>query len=375
MSNAKSQNYLDLGVSLWLDSLSREMLDSGWLTEKLQTWGLRGQTSNPTIFEGAVSSGSAYSEAIKKAASAGLDAETTCWQLMIEDVQRACDLFKDLYHSSEHQDGYVSLELDPTRANETEASIAQGHEIWKRVDRPNLMIKVPATEAGLPVVEELLYSGYNVNVTLLFSVDMYRKVMHRFLSALERRAQEGLKVSGIASVASFFISRVDSEVDARLQTLGTPEALNLCGKAAVANARVAYAAYQEVIANSERFQKLRSQGAQVQRPLWASTSTKNPEYPDTLYVDELVGPDCVNTVPEATLEAALDHGDPKVTLTSENEELARQQLKSLEKLGIDLQEITNVLLVEQGVGKFEQSFRSLLKVLESALSEQQAFSA
>lgn len=367
MANQKADQILKSGVSLWLDSLSREMLESGWLEDKLDSWGLRGQTSNPTIFEGAVSKGNAYEAAVKSAAERGLDKVETCWELMVEDVQRACDLFLPLYQSSQKVDGYVSLELDPTKADDTEASLAQAHELWKRVNRPNLMLKVPATDAGLPVIEESLAAGYNVNVTLLFSEEMYRKVMERFLTGLERADKAGISLSSIASVASFFISRVDSEIDGQLKKIGSDEAKALLGKAAVANARVAYAAYQEVIENSARFAQLKAKGAMVQRPLWASTSTKDPSYPDTLYVDELIGPDCVNTVPENTLEAALDHGKSEVTLTKDNESKARQELADLKALGIDLDEITNVLLVEQGVEKFAQSYESLLATLDKAL--------
>lgn len=367
MSNQKAEQIYQAGVSMWLDSLSREMLDSGWLKDKLSAWGLRGQTSNPTIFEKAVSKGTSYDAAVKEAAEEGLSKEELCWRLMANDVQRACDLFLPLYEKTSAEDGYVSLELDPTKADDTEGSIAQAHELWKTVDRPNLMLKVPGTEAGLPVIEELLASGYNVNVTLLFSEEMYREVMDRFLKGLEKRAAAGHSLEKIASVASFFVSRVDSEVDDQLEKIGSEEALGLKGKIAVANARVAYAAYQEVLENSERFAQLKAKGAQLQRPLWASTSTKDPSYPDTLYVDELIGPSCVNTLPENTLEAALDHGKTEVTLTKENEKLAREQLAKLKSLGIDLHHITNVLLVEQGVEKFAQSYESLIATLEEAL--------
>ena len=375
MSNKKAKQILNAGVSMWLDSLSREMLDSGWLKEKLTSWGLRGQTSNPTIFEKAVSKGSSYDPAVKEAAEKGLTREQLCWDLMSDDVQRACDLFLPLYRESKGGDGYVSLELDPTRADDTEASIAQAHQLWKTVDRPNLMLKVPGTEAGLPVLEELLACGYNVNVTLLFSEERYREVMEHFMKGLERRVDQGQPIDSIASVASFFISRVDSEVDSQLDKIGSKEALALKGKIAVANARVAYAAYQEVLENSERFAKLQAKGAQLQRPLWASTSTKDPSYPDTLYVDELIGPNCVNTLPENTLEAALDHGKTEVTLNKENEKLARQELAQLKALGVDLHQITNVLLVEQGVEKFAQSYESLVTTLGEALKAAQSAGA
>lgn len=369
MSHPKADEMFHAGVSLWLDSLSREMIDSGWLADKIAHWGLRGQTSNPTIFEKAMTTGSAYASALQAAAARGLTREQACWELMIEDVQRACDLFAPLYRQSEALDGYVSLELDPTKADDTAASIAQGHEIWKRVDRPNLMLKVPGTPAGLPVVAELLASGYNVNVTLLFSVERYQEVMEQFLVGLERRAAAGQSLEKIASVASFFVSRVDGEVDKRLEALGHDQAKSLLGKAAIANARLAYEAFESTLLHSERFAKLRDQGAQIQRPLWASTSTKNPDYPDTLYVDELIGPHCVNTLPEATLEAALDHGRSERTLHAENLRSAREQVNALEALGIDVKEITNVLLVEDGVAKFAQSYRSLLDAVGGQLEK------
>ncbi len=374
MANAKADEIYNSGVSLWLDSLSREMLDSGWLKDKVNSWGLRGQTSNPTIFEKAASSGNAYDEAFRTAAAKGQSKEEACWDFMVEDVQRACDLFAPLYAESDKKDGYVSLELDPTKADDTQASIEQGHEIWKRVNRPNLMLKVPGTPAGLPVIAEMLAHGYNVNVTLLFSVERYKEVMEQFLIGLERRAADGKSLEGIASVASFFVSRVDGEVDKQLEKIGTPEAKALLGKAAIANARIAYEAFEETLLNSERFAKLKEQGAQIQRPLWASTSTKNPDYPDTLYVDELMGPHCVNTLPENTLEATLDHGKSTVTLNADNLKKAHEELAQLKELGIDMHQITNVLLVEDGVKKFAQSYTSLLGAIEGELQKFQGAS-
>ena len=374
MANAKADEIYNSGVSLWLDSLSREMIDSGWLKDKVNSWGLRGQTSNPTIFEKAASSGNAYDEAFKAAAAKGQSKEEACWDFMVEDVQRACDLFAPLYAESKKEDGYVSLELDPTKADDTAASIEQGHEIWKRVDRPNLMLKVPGTPAGLPVIAEMLAHGYNVNVTLLFSVERYKEVMEQFLVGLERRAAAGESLEGIASVASFFVSRVDGEVDKQLEKIGTDEAKALMGKAAIANARIAYEAFEETLLNSERYAALKAKGAQIQRPLWASTSTKNPDYPDTLYVDELIGAHCVNTLPENTLEAALDHGSSVVTLNAANIKKAHEELAQLKALGIDMYQITNVLLVEDGVKKFAQSYTSLLGAIDGELRKFQGAS-
>jgi transaldolase len=369
MANAKAEQIYKAGVSMWLDSLSREMLDSGWLKEKIDSWGLRGQTSNPTIFEKAASKGHSYDSALKVAGERGASKEEACWELMVSDVQRACDLFAPLYKSSDKEDGYVSLELDPTKADDTQASIAQAHQVWKQVNRPNLMLKVPGTEAGIPVISELLYAGYNVNITLLFSVERYREVMEQFLKGLERRVAEGKGVEGLASVASFFVSRVDSEVDKRLEKIGSEPAKALLGKAAIANARAAYGAFEEVLLHSERFAKLREKGAQIQRPLWASTSTKDPSYPDTMYVDELIGAHCVNTLPEKTLEAALDHGKSEVTLSQANLKKAREELKALADVGIDMHEITNVVLVKEGVEKFSDSYTSLLDTIAQELEK------
>lgn len=369
MAIEKSNELYKAGVSIWLDSLSREMLDSGWLKEKIASWGLRGQTSNPTIFEKAASHGSSYDGALKAAAEQGLGKEEACWNIMIEDVQRACDLFRPIYDETKGEDGYVSLELDPTRAYDSGTSVDQGHEIWKRVNRPNLMIKVPATPAGLPVISDLLQAGYNVNVTLLFSVERYREVMEKFLEGLEKRALQGKSIEGIASVASFFVSRVDGQVDKQLEDIGTEEAKSLIGKAALANAQLAYEAFEEVLLNSERFRKLREKGASIQRPLWASTSTKDPAFPDTLYVDGLIGPHCVNTLPDKTIEAALDHGDIKVTLNAENLNKAKQDLAKIAKLGVDLQHITNVFLIEDGVAKFSKSYDSLLAAFAAGIEK------
>ena len=358
-----------LGVSLWLDSLSREMLNSGELDRRLEEDALRGQTSNPSIFEKAVSKGQSYDASVLELARAGKTPVEICWELMIDDVQRACDVFKPLYDSSKGGDGYVSLELDPTKAHDTNFSIAQGKEIWGRVDRPNLMIKVPATKEGLPVVEALIAEGFNVNVTLLFSVERYIQVMEAFMSGLEKRLAEGKSLEGISSVASFFVSRVESEVDKRFDKLEA-DTQALRGKVAVANARAAYAAFQEMFA-SERWKKLATSGAQMQRPLWASTSTKNDAYPDTLYVDELIGEHCVNTVPENTLDAFADHGKLEKTLTPEDLEGAQKILKQVAEVGVDMADVTDNTLVPEGVEKFAKSWNSLLATIEASMKELQ----
>ncbi len=354
------------GVSVWLDSLDRPMLESGELARRIESDSLRGQTSNPTIFEKAISKGEAYDHDIKAGVQAGKSAEQICWELMVDDVQKACDIFRDLFQQSERQDGYVSLELDPTKAHDTTFSIEQGKDLWKRVERDNLMLKVPATEEGLPVVQELIYHGCNVNVTLLFAVSRYGEVIEAYLRGLERRVQEGLPVDSVASVASFFVSRVDSEVDSRLSKLEGGKAL--MGKAAVANARAAYALYQQKF-SGPRWQALEAKGAHKQRPLWASTSTKNPDYPDTLYVDELIGPNCVNTMPDATIQAFAARGTVRQTLTAEHLGEAKKVLEQVKGVGVDMDDVTLNTLVNEGVEKFAQSYTSLLSTLESSMKQ------
>jgi len=358
---------LDQGVSVWLDSLSRDMLNSG----ELQAWidrGMRGQTSNPTIFQGAISGSKTYDDAIRKLAGEGKSAEAICWDLMIADVQGACDLFMPVYQASGGKDGFVSLELDPTKARDTQGSLTQGLELWPRVNRPNLMIKVPATREGLPVIQGLLEAGFNVNVTLLFAVERYDEVMTVHMQALENRLAAGHPIDSVASVASFFVSRVDSEVEKRFKGLSLSEAqkAGLLGKVAVANARSAYASFQQRLA-SDRWQALASKGAQVMRPLWASTGVKNPNYADTLYVDELVGPHCVNTMPEATLHAVLEHGKTENTLSSSHLQDAAKVLDLLKEVGVDLADVTLNTLEVEGVQKFADSYKDLLKTLEQSL--------
>lgn len=356
---------LEQGVSSWLDSLSRDMLHSG----HLQSWidrGLRGQTSNPTIFQGAISGSQTYDGDIRALAAQGKSAEEICWELMISDVQQACDRFLPLYQSSGGKDGFVSLELDPTRARDTQGSLEQGLELWPRVNRPNLMIKVPATREGLPVVRGLLEAGCNVNVTLLFATERYDEVMLVHMEALEARQAAGKPIDHVASVASFFVSRVDTEVEKRLAEVSLEAKAEVLGKVAVANARLAYAQFEQRLA-SPRWQALAAQGAQVMRPLWASTGVKNPDYADTLYVDELIGPHCVNTMPESTLKAVLDHGKLDNTLSAAHIEQSRQVLKKVAELGVDLKDVTLNTLEVEGVQKFEDSYRDLLKTLQASL--------
>lgn len=347
------------GVSVWLDYLSRDLMNEGGLQKLIDEDGLRGETSNPSIFQKAISSGDGYREQLTALANEGLDAAAIVWNLMITDVQRACDIFRPLYDASEGRHGYVSLECNPHLADDTENELAQARELWKRVDRPNLFIKVPGTEAGLPVIEQCLYEGINVNVTLLFAVQRYEAVMDRHMRALERRVADGKAIDRIASVASFFVSRVDTEAERRLKTVSSPEVASILGKIAVANAQVAYGAFECQMA-SERWKALAAKGARVQNPLWASTSVKNKAYADTLYVAELIGPDCVNTMPEETVDAFRDHGVVARTLTAANLAQARQVLATLKQLGVDLDDITLNTLEREGVQKFNEAYDQLL---------------
>ena len=358
---------LEQGVSVWLDSLSRDMLQSGYL----QGWvdqGMRGQTSNPTIFQGAIRGSKTYDQDITRLSKQGLKPEQICWELMVADVQGACDKFLPVYEASQGLDGYVSLELDPTKARDTQGSIDQGMVLWPQVNRPNLMLKVPATREGLPALKALVKAGCNVNVTLLFSLERYDQVMTTHMDALEARLAAGQSIDRIATVASFFVSRVDSEVEKRLAQLTPTEEQKkaLLGKVAVANARVAYAQFLKRT-GSDRWKALAAQGAQLMRPLWASTGVKNPDYPDTLYVDELIGPHCVNTMPEATLTAVLDHGKTACTLTQSHLDGAVETLKVLKEVGIDLSDVTLNTLEVEGVKKFADSYLDLVATLERSV--------
>lgn len=352
----------DEGVSVWLDYLDRNLMDSGRLQRLIDEDGIRGETSNPTIFQMGVSKGVEYAADIRRLAREGRSTEEICWEIMIGDVRRACDIFRSLHDESGGAHGYVSLELNPTFAHKTAESLAQGRELWKRVDRTNLMLKVPGTEEGLPVIEELLFEGMNVNVTLLFAVGRYEEVMDAFFRGLRRRVGEGKPVDRIASVASFFVSRVDSEADRRLKEKGRND---LCGKIAVANSRLAYRAFEEKF-GGKAWKELEGKGARLQNPLWASTGTKNPSYSDILYVQELIGPHCVNTMPDDTIDAYRDHGTPERTLTDATVADAESVMKELAGAGIDIEDITMGTLVPDGVRKFEKSYSDLLDTIEKA---------
>jgi transaldolase len=354
------------GVSIWLDDLSRLRLDSGNLAELMSQRHVVGVTTNPSIFQLAITGSDDYDADIDRLAAEGADADAIVRALTTDDVRRACDLLAPVWEATEGQDGRVSIEVDPRLAHDRDATIAQARELWDEVDRPNLLIKIPGSLAGLPAIRRTIAAGISVNVTLLFSVERYRDVMDAYLGGLEDRLAAGEAIDQIHSVASFFVSRVDTAVDPLLAAHGTDEALALAGRAAVANARLAYAAFLEV-ADSERWHVLEEQGANPQRPLWASTGVKNPDYDPTLYVAELVAPGTVNTMPEATLEAVAVAEPVTGDTVTGNLDDARETVAALAEVGIDLAEVTDRLEVE-GVAKFEQAWQELLDTVGTAAS-------
>ena len=363
--NATIKALSDNGVSVWLDDLSRQRIRSGNLQELIDTKGIVGVTTNPSIFQLALSEGDAYDEQASQLASQGKTVDETVFEMTTEDVRNACDILRPVYESTEGVDGRVSIEVDPRLAHDTAKTVEQAKALWATVDRPNVFIKIPATVEGLPAISQVLAQGISVNVTLIFSLDRYRGVMNAFLTGLEQAREAGLDLTEIDSVASFFVSRVDTEVDKRLDAIGTEEAAALKGQAGVANARLAYQAYEEVF-STPRWQNLADDGAHVQRPLWASTGVKNPEYSDTLYVTELVAPNTVNTMPEKTLDAVLDHGEIRGDTVRPNYEDAADVLDALERLGISYAEVTS-LLEKEGVQKFEASWEELLQGVRAEL--------
>ena len=354
------------GVSVWLDDLSRERLQTGNLQELIDTRSVVGVTTNPSIFQAALSKGHAYDAQVRELAERGADVDATIRTVTTDDVRNACDVLAKQYESSDGVDGRVSIEVDPRLAHDTDKTILQAIELWKIVDRPNLLIKIPATLAGLPAITAVIAEGISVNVTLIFSVDRHRAVMDAYLAGLEAAAAAGHDLAKIHSVASFFVSRVDTEIDARLEKIDTPEALALRGKAGLANARLAYAAYQEVFEGGARFGALKDKGARLQRPLWASTGVKNPDYPDTLYVTELVAPDTVNTMPEKTLEAVADHGEITGDTITGTADASQGVFDALQAAGIDLVDVFTVL-EDEGVEKFEKSWQELIDATQGQL--------
>jgi transaldolase len=347
------------GVSVWLDDLSRERLQSGNLQELIDTKSVVGVTTNPSIFQKAFAEGDAYDAQIAELADRGADVDATVRTVTTDDVRAGCDVLAPQWEASDGVDGRVSIEVDPRLADETDKTIAQAVELWKIVDRPNLFIKIPATKAGLPAITAVLAEGISVNVTLIFSVERHREVMDAYLAGLQKAREAGHDLSKIHSVASFFVSRVDTEVDKRLEKIGSEQALALRGEAGVANARLAYAAYQEVFEGGDRYAALKSGGARVQRPLWASTGVKNPDYSDTLYVTELVAPNTVNTMPEKTIDAVADHGAITGDTVKGTASAAQEVFDKLAAAGIDVTDVF-VVLEKEGVQKFVESWTELL---------------
>ncbi|CAM2770140.1 transaldolase [Skermania piniformis] len=347
------------GVSVWLDDLSRERIQSGNLQELIDTHSVVGVTTNPTIFQHALSHGDSYATEVAELAGRGASVDELIRTITTDDVRSACDVLAPVYEATGGVDGRVSIEVDPSLAFEEDKTVTQAIELWKIVDRPNLLIKIPATKPGLPAITRVIAEGISVNVTLIFSVARYREVMSAYLAGLQAARNTGHDLSRIHSVASFFVSRVDTEIDKRLDELGGDERLALRGKAGVANAVLAYAAYQEVFVDGGDFPELTAAGANVQRPLWASTGTKNPDYSDTLYVTDLAAPNTVNTMPEKTMQAFADHGEVRGDVVSGHAAEAAQLFASLEEAGIEIGDVFEVLETE-GVDKFMKSWQELL---------------
>ncbi|RST19659.1 transaldolase [Streptomyces sp. WAC05374] len=357
----------ELGVSIWLDDLSREQLTTGALASVLRDRHVVGVTTNPSIFHQAIAggTGSAYDGDLRDLALRGVSAEEAVRALTTADVRAAADVLRPVYQRTDGHDGRVSLEVDPRLAHDTDATLAEARHLWWTVDRPNLLIKIPATPAGLPAISRAIAEGISVNVTLIFSIDRYRAVVDAYQTGLEEALGNGRDLSVIESVASFFVSRLDTETDRRLEEIGTPEALELRGRTGIANSRLAHKAYEETV-RSPRWQALQAQGANAQRLLWTSTSTKNPAYPDTLYVSELVTAGTVNTLPPQTLEAVADHGDVHGDTVRAHHEDAARVLATLGELGIDYDEVVQ-LLEDQGVAAFAKAWNSLLESVEASL--------
>ena len=366
----KFKKLLEYGQSYWLDNLSREMIQSGELKRRIEHEGLRGNTSNPTIFQKAVAKGDFYNEQISRLSHEGKKPEEIYEAIAIQDIQAACDLMRPVYDASQGTDGFISLEVSPYLARDTKGSMKEARRLSEGVDRQNCFIKIPGTKEGLPAIEQMLYEGININITLLFSVERYEEVAEAFLRALERRLEEGKDVSHVNSVASFFLSRIDVLVDNKLQKEIIPSlegdmkvfAGNLLGEAAVASAKMAYQSFLRIF-RGERWEKLKKAGAHIQRPLWASTSNKTEGYRDTRYFDTLIGPHTVNTMPDETIDAVKIHGKIEENTVLKGVEEAEEIFRKLEKAGIDMKEV-NKQLVEEGIDKFVKSFDELLEAIE-----------
>ena len=354
------------GQSPWLDNLKRSYLTSGQLAQ-IRDSGVRGLTSNPSIFQKAIQGSADYDEQFRELAADPHPVIDDYWAMVLADIHGACDVFSKVYDQTDGLDGYVSVEVDPSLAHDGAGTEAAARELHERLNRRNLMVKIPATEAGLPAIQQMIAEGRSINVTLIFSLERYAAVMEAYIAGLEQYAQDpAADLSRVASVASFFISRVDVETDRRLEAIGTDEALALRGKAAVAQGKLAYRLFQETF-SGDRWEALAARGARVQRPLWASTGTKNPEYSDTLYVDTLIGPDTVNTLPENTLEAFADHGTVARTVDTDMDEVDAVWA-GLADVGVDMDDISDQL-EREGVGAFIKSFDELIEALEAKAAE------
>jgi transaldolase len=364
MPDSRLHRLSALGQSVWIDYLSRNLLHSGGLAQKMEEDAVAGVTSNPTIFQKAIADGSAYDDQMRDLLEHEEDAKEIFIALAGRDIGEACDLMRKVWDEGKGLRGYVSMEVDPTLAADTDRTLAEARRFHGLIDRPNLYVKIPATKEGLPAIEEMIAAGKSINVTLIFSLERHREVMEAYIRGIERLVEGGGDPAGVASVASFFVSRVDTEADKRLDAIGGHD--DLKGKLAVANAKLAYQSWKETFAG-DRWAALEAKGASRQWCLWASTSTKNPDYSDVLYVDDLIGPDTVNTMPEETIEAYQDHGEVAVTLEDGLEE-AGQLCDDLAAAGVDIDDVTRVL-EEEGVQKFSDSFAELLDGIRAKRGE------
>jgi transaldolase len=364
MTKSRLQQLSELGQSVWIDFLSREMLQTGELERMMRADAVVGVTSNPTIFQKAISQGELYDEQIRACLDELEEPKEIFWRLAEKDVGDACDLLRTVWDAGHGQDGYVSIEVDPNLARDTEGTIAEARRLHAAIDRPNLFVKIPATKEGLPAIEEMIASGKNINVTLIFSLERYAEVVDAYIRGVERLVASGGDPSQVASVASFFVSRVDTETDKRLDELGGHDELK--GKLAIANAKLAYQRYKQLFSGA-RWEPLGAKGASKQRCLWASTSTKNPAYRDVMYVEELIGPETVNTMPEETIRAFQDHGEVALTLERDLDEATRL-FEQLADAGIDYDDVVRVL-EEEGVQKFADSFAELLDGIRAKRGE------
>jgi transaldolase len=365
MATSKTQELSDLGVSIWLDDLSRDRIESGGLQKLIETRNVVGVTTNPTIFANALATGNAYDSMVADLAAKGTSVHDAVFEIITHDVATACDVFRPVYDATGGQDGRVSIEVEPGLAHDTDGTTAQAQQLWAKVDRQNVMIKIPATKAGLGAITASIAKGISINVTLIFSLDRHREVIHAYLEGLEQAKAAGIDLSTIRSVASFFVSRVDTEIDKRLDVIGTDDALALKSKAGVANAQLAYQLFEQEFA-SDRAKALLAAGAHLQRPLWASTGVKDPELPDTLYVTELAVDGVVNTMPEKTMEATFDHAPLHGDAVRGSYSTAKKVLDDLAAVGVDYDDVTAVL-EKEGVEKFVVSWNELLDTVTAAL--------